>query len=241
MIFSLTLSVLTKGTGIILFISFLGIIGFHLFKKAKNPKKLFISSVLFIGVFLLSNSLFEKRYSLREFIPFKGSVITTFASLSDYLEKSLTPGKLALSSRTYWGALGWNDDVITSHFTDALRIVQEIAAVGLILFLFTAKKPVFLPEKKHVLFLLAMILALQFGIRLADWNVFSETGSLGLGTPGRYFLPNLASHIILVFVGLGMLFGTRERFKKILLCGVVLMCFFSMFLTFDVILSRFYL
>ena len=241
MIFSLTLSVLTKGTGIILFVSFLGIIGFHLFKKAKNPKKLFVSAVLFIGVFLLSNALFETKYSLREFIPFKGSVGTTFASLGNYLEKSLTPGRLALSSRTYWGALGWNNDIITSHFTDMLWVVQEIAAIGIILFLFTTKKPDFLPEKQHMLFLLAMILALQLGIRLADWNVFASTGALDLGTPGRYFLPNLASHIILVFIGLGMLLGTRERFRNVLLGGVILMCFFSIFLTFDVILPRFYL
>lgn len=241
MILSLTLSVLTKGTGIILFVSFLGIIGFHFFRRVRNPRKLFLSIMLFSGIFFVSSSLLETKYSIQKLIPFKGSASTTFASLGNYLEKSLTPGRLALSSRTYWGALGWNDDVITSHFTDMLWIVQEIAAIGLILFLFTAKKQDFLPEKQHVLFLLAMILALQFGIRLADWNVFASTGALDLGTPGRYFLPNLASHIILVFVGLGMLFGTQERFKKILLCGVVLMYFFSMFLTFDVILPRFYL
>ena len=86
-----------------------------------------------------------------------------------------------------------------------------------------------------------MIVALQLGIRVADWNVFAHTGSLDLGTPGRYFLPNLASHLVLVFVGLGMLLGTRERLKIVLLCGVVLMCFFSTLVTFDLILPRFYL
>ena len=197
--------------------------------------------MLFSGMLLISSSLLETKYSIQKLIPFKGSASTTFASLGDYLEKSLTPGRLALSSRTYWGALGWNDDVITGHFTDMLWIVQEIAAIGLILFLFTAKKPDFLPEKKFVVFLTAMIVALQLGIRTADWNVFAHTGALDLGTPGRYFLPNLATHIILVFIGLGMLLGTRERFKNILIGGVILMCFFSMFLTFSTILPRFYL
>lgn len=241
MVFSLVLGTITKGTGIILFVSFLGIIGFHLFKKAKNTKKLFFSSLLFIGIFLISNSLFETKYSFRELIPFGGSFTKTYSSLSSYLEESLTPGRFALSSRTYWGALGWNDDVITRHFTDMIWVVQEIAVLGLILFLFTKNKPDFLPEKNSVIFLIAMILALQLGIRTADWNVFAHTGALDLGTPGRYFLPNLATHIILVFIGLGMLLGTRERFKNILIGGVILMCFFSMFLTFSTILPRFYL
>lgn len=241
MIFATAIGIFTKGTAVTLFVVFLGLIGFHLFKKAKNPKKLLISSILFIGFFLIANSLLETRYSLSELLPFKGSAVETISSLCDYLEKSLTPGRFALSSRTYWGSLGWNDDFIVNNLTDILWPIQTIAVIGLILFLFTRKKPDFLPEKKLVAFLIMMIMALQLGIRLADWNVFMSTGSIDLGTPGRYFLPNLATHLILVFVGLGMLLGTREFFKNTLLGGVILMFFFSLYLTFGTILPRFYL
>jgi len=71
--------------------------------------------------------------------------------------------------------------------------------------------------------------------------VFMSTHALDLGTPGRYFLPTLASHVILVFAGLGMLLGKRRYFKNTLIGGIILMFFFSLYLTFDVILPRFYL
>lgn len=241
MITAIALGVFTKGTAIILFVVFLGLVGFHLFKKAKNPKKILLSATLFAGVLLIANSLLETKYSLSEFLPFKGSATETIGSLGDYLNKSLTPGRLALSSRTYWGSLGWNDDLIVNNLTTFLWPIQIISAIGLILFLFTRNKPDFLPEKKFIIFLIAMIIALQLGIRLADWNVFRAIGTIELGTPGRYFLPNLATHFILVMVGLGMLFGKREYFKNILLGSVLLLFFFSLYLTIDVILPRFYL
>ncbi len=241
MITAIALGVFTKGTAVILFVVFLGLVGFHLFKKAKNPKKILLSATLFAGVFLIANSLLETKYSLSEFLPFKGSVTETIGSLGDYLNKSLTPGRFALSSRTYWGSLGWNDDLIVNNLTTLLWPIQIISAIGLILFLFTRNKPDFLPEKKFIIFLIAMIIALQLGIRLADWNVFRAIGTIELGTPGRYFLPNLATHFILVMVGLGMLFGKREYFKNILLGSVLLLFFFSLYLTIDVILPRFYL
>lgn len=241
MITAIALGVFTKGTAVILFVVFLGLVGFHLFKKAKNPKKILLSATLFAGVLLIANSLLETKYSLSEFLPFKGSATETIGSLGDYLDKSLTPGRFALSSRTYWGSLGWNDDLIVNNLTTLLWPIQIISAIGLILFLFTRNKPDFLPEKKFIIFLIAMIIALQLGIRLADWNVFRAIGTIELGTPGRYFLPNLATHFILVMVGLGMLFGKREYFKNILLGSVLLLFFFSLYLTIDVILPRFYL
>lgn len=241
MITAIALGIFTKGTAVILFVVFVGLVGFHLFKKAKNLKKVLISATLFVGFFFIANFFLETKYSLAGLLPFKGSVAGTFVSLGDYLDESLTLGRFSLSSRTYWGSLGWNDDFIVNNLTDILWPIEIIATIGLILFLFTKNRPDFLPEKKLVFFLITMIIALQLGVRMADWNVFISAKSLDLGTPGRYFLPNLASHLILVFVGLGMLLGKREYFKNILLGGVILMFFFSLYLTFNVILPRFYL
>jgi hypothetical protein len=64
-----------------------------------------------------------------------------------------------------------------------------------------------------------------------------------LGTPGRYFLPNLASHILLVGAGLGALlasFKKEKYFETTLLTLLIGMFAFMMYLTFDVIILRFY-
>lgn len=244
MLTAVAIGLLTKGTAIVLLATFLGIIIFHIitlarrsFKTATIMKSVGAALFVIAGILILSGG----RYHYMRLIPVEDSLSDTINSLGSYLDKSLTFGRFALSSRTYWGTLGWNDDFLANHLTDILSLIEEIAILGLVLFLFAKDKPDFLPEKGSVIFLIAMILALQLGIRTADWNVFAHTGSLGIGTPGRYFLPNLTTHIILVFIGLGMLLGTRERFKNILIGGVILMCFFSMFLTFSTILPRFYL
>jgi hypothetical protein len=89
-----------------------------------------------------------------------------------------------------------------------------------------------------------MLVILQLGIRTADWTVFKSTGSLDLGTPGRYFLPNITTHIILVFTGFGALFGYLKKekyFNYSLLAGLILMMTFMLYIIFDVIILRFYL
>ncbi|QQR77948.1 MAG: glycosyltransferase family 39 protein [Candidatus Moraniibacteriota bacterium] len=244
MFLAVVIGLLTKGTAIVLLMAFLGIIFYHSYRfiRARHQFKITFLRSVFAALFIIGIvALSSGRYHYTTLIPIGTSFSVTATSLGQYLDKSLTFGRFGLSSRTYWGSLGWNDDFLARHFTDILWPLEEIAIVGIILFLFSKKKPNFLPEKKPVIFLIAMIIALQFGIRVADWNVFAHTGSLDLGTPGRYFLPNLATHLILVFLGIGTLLGTRERFKNILLGGVIFMCFFSMFLTLDIILPRFYL
>lgn len=244
MLLAVAIGLLTKGTAIVLLAAFLGILFSHAysFTRARRRFKITFLKGLLAAIFVIGAlTLSGGRYRYTTLIPIDTSFSNTVTSLGKYLDKSLTFGRFGLSSRTYWGSLGWNDDFLARHFTDILWPLQGIAVIGIVLFLFTEKKPDFLPERKLVIFLIAMIVALQLGIRAADWNVFVHAGSLDLGTPGRYFLPNLATHILLVFIGLGMLLGTRERFKNILLAGVIFLCFFSMFLTFDTILPRFYL
>lgn len=244
MFIAVAVGLLTKGTAIVLLAAFLGIVFFHAYRfmqTRRHVKALFVKSMFALFLVAGALALSGGRYRYATLIPIDSSFSKTITSLGKYLDKSLTFGRFGLSSRTYWGALGWNDDFLANHLTDTLWSIEGIAVAGLAIFLFSRKTPDFLPEKRAVAFLIAMIVALQLGIRVADWNVFAHTGSLDLGTPGRYFLPNLASHLVLVFVGLGMLLGTRERLKIVLLCGVVLMCFFSTLVTFDLILPRFYL
>ncbi|GBE16714.1 hypothetical protein BMS3Abin15_00536 [bacterium BMS3Abin15] len=86
-----------------------------------------------------------------------------------------------------------------------------------------------------------MIVVLQFGIRLADWRAFIRTGALELGTPGRYFLPNIIVHMAVVFTGLGVIIKKEKYFRNVLIGGLILMFSLSMYLIFDIIMPRFYL
>ena len=242
MLGGVAIGLLTKGTAIVLLAAFVGLMVFHFFAHARRHFKLTIAKGLFGLVFVFGAlALSGGRYDYSHLIPIKTSFSETKASLREYLNESVTPGRLALSSRTYWGALGWNDDLLANHLTDAIWKLEIVSAIGIAFFFLRRKTVECFPKKIQVAFLVAMLAALQLGIRAADWNVFAQTGSLDLGTPGRYFLPNLATHLILVFFGLGALLGTNERFRKVLLGGVILMFFFSLYLTADVLLPRFYL
>jgi len=237
MLLSIGLGFFTKPTALILVAPFLGLIFYFFYKKNKNINiKTFLSMIaVLIFIVYLSN------YNFFSLLPFKNNLTETFQSLENYFSKSLTLGRFALSSRTYWGSLGWFDGFVEKNFTDFVWTIQTLSAFGIILFLFSKKRLAFLPPKKYVLLLIGMIVALQFGIRMADWKVFSETGKLILGTPGRYFLPNLVSHIALVFIGLGALLRKENYFKNILSAGLILMFSFSLYLILNVIIPRYYL
>ena len=241
MVAAIILGFYTKGTALVMMPVFAGLVLFHLYKKFGKGKNIFHYT---IAIFLMAVFIFlafqSAGYSLTGLLPFKGSAAETFSSLRSYLSKSLTMGRFALSSRTYWGSLGWEDNWISQNFTDIIKLIEAFSLVGLVLCFLSKNKPGYLPEKKYVIFLLAMIVALQLGIRLYDWKIFMQTGSLDLGTPGRYFLPNLAAHIILVFTGLGMLLRRENYFRNSLLTGLILMFSFSLYLIFNVVLPRYY-
>ncbi len=238
---SVIIGLLTKGTAIVLLVAFIILIGFHLFHKVRDAKKLALAFILFAFILTIVAIPFSTRYGFSTLLPNKGGLSQTITELGNYLGKSLTPGHFSLSSRTYWGALGWNNDVVSNNLTDVIFSIEIASAFGLMLYFFRKRGAAFLPERKYIIFLILILVALQLGIRAADFNVFLHTHKLDLGTPGRYFLPNLATHIILVFVGLGALLGTKERFRFALSSGVICMILFSLYLTLDVILPRFYL
>jgi len=231
---------LAKATGIILIAALIFLIAFLFWQKfgriISGRKNKFLPLAVFaIAVFVI-------LFFFGNYLPFEHmSFGKAFSSLGEYLGKSLTPGRLSLTARTYWGALGWTDSAILDKVVGIIRLIELASLAGLVWFLFSKKIPEYLPEKKYVWFAIFMIAALQLGIRVADWKVFSESGSLVLGTPGRYFIPNLALHIALVFTGLGMLMRKKEWLENSLALGAVLMFSFTAYLIFDVIIFRFYL
>lgn len=103
-------------------------------------------------------------------------------------------------------------------------------------------------QKQYLWFFLVSILVLQIGIHIADWKVFVETGSLTLGTPGRYWLPNIVPHFVLLALGLKIVTGffeskqlRRKYFDLSLLALMVLMILYWSYEVFDIIIPRFYL
>jgi hypothetical protein len=233
------IGVLTKGTGLVLLGMLALIILYfsHEYVRQQKPKLLrpfYIFAVAIIGLLFL----FFKRY-----VPLGGDLGLIFTSLGNYLGKSLTVGHFALSSRTYWGSLGWVNSWTLSNFTDIIWLIEALAAVGLVIYLFKKDRLDWLPEKKYIWFMLAMVAALQLGIRAYDWDTF-RSGAMELGTPGRYFLPSLVSHVILTVTGIGTLLHLwkKERyFKPFLALSFILLFSLSFYLIFDVIVYRFYL
>lgn len=238
MFIAISAGFLTKATALILLLPFLALISYFFYKNFKKKIGLRIISLIILGLLVL---VLISLYNFTSFLPFKNTLAETIQSLGSYLSKSLTIGRFTLSSRTYWGSLGWSGGIIEKNFTNILWFIETLSAIGIFILLFSKKKFDFLPEKKYIIFMLAMLFSLQFGIRMADWKIFMPYGNLELGTPGRYFLPNLASHLALVFIGLGVLLRKENYFKNTLMIGLILMLSFSMYLIFNIIVPRYYL
>lgn len=238
---SVVLGLLTKGPAIALLIVFLLLISFHIYQGVRNKKISKKYILFFITLVIALLFVFGQKYNLAQIVPWgpKDSPTEIISSASEYLSKSIT--RIPSSSTNYWGNLDWTHDNIDKYIIWIIWAAEFLAVIGLVLFFRSDKKPSWLPEKKYIIFFLIMIIVLQFGIRLADWSAFIKTGSLKLGTPGRYFLPNIIAHMTVVFTGLGIILKKEKYFRNILIGGLILMFSFSMYLIFDIIMPRFYL
>lgn len=239
LIASIALGIMAKQTALVLLVAFAILIFFFVYKKiqklSRNTKLFsFIAFVLALGflfVFLAKN-IPGGNYEMENILNSTGK----------YLSKTLTLDHLPSPSEAYWGALGWTNSWVVENFIKIIWVIEFLAALGIGLFLFSKKdRPDFLPEKKYIVFLLLMIALLQLGIRFADWSLFQTLGRIETGLPGRYFLPNIAAHIILVFVGIGALLKKKMFFERSLIVGLILMMALMLYLISNVIIYRYYL
>ncbi|HRY82964.1 MAG TPA: glycosyltransferase family 39 protein [Candidatus Moranbacteria bacterium] len=255
LIFSTASAIETKATGYILLVIAALLVAYILYEKVKTQKEFFRYGIYgACALVFLSVAYFIYAHFLKTGLAF-GKIL---ASIWDYISRTITFGKFVMPSETYWGTLSWTNNFIINNTTKFILIIEILALIGLLLLFFSKKLfrnyPNFLPAKKYILFLILMVVFLELGIRLADWAVFNKIGGMkySLGTPGRYFLPNLVAHIILIFTGLGALFeaifsrgGSTPKglryFEKSLIVGLILMMTFMMYIIFDVIILRYYL
>ena len=232
MIASILMGVYSKGTALILLPIFLILF----YKKINVFRKKRIIFLMFLILFIILLYIIQLQYNLLSIIS-----INKISTIGHYLSDSLTIGRFEISAKTYWGDMQWSSNVFYGFILYSIWAVEIISAIGVILFLKKKENPAFLPEKKYIWFFIAMLTFLQLGIRFYDWKVFSEFGNFSLGTPGRYFLPNIVPHIILVFCGLSALIKKEKHLEIFLKAGLLFMFFFWFYLMINVVLPRYYM
>lgn len=240
-VISVLLGFFSKGTGAVLLVGAALLLAYFIYVKVKDKSLNIKLLTSFVFVCLTICATFFLVVFLKKYFSAEASETGLFDSLGKYLSKNFTLGKFHLSSKAYWGTLGWTDSWFIPYVVYMIWAIQTVAAAGVAFFLFSKKKIDYLPEKKYIIFFLGMLLLLQVAIRLVDWLFFYTTGKIVTGVPGRYFIPNLTAHIILVFTGLGAILKNNERFEKSLKIGLIIMVFFMLYIIFDMIVYRYYL
>ena len=243
LVFSTIIGLLTKGTAIVLLFALVGLIIFEIIKKTKglSSNKFYKYILLSASVLILMLFFYGSKY-----LPLDDKTVPeATTSFGSYVSETLTVRKFSHTSKTYWGVYNLTNKNVTDILKYTFLILDLISAVGFLLYCFSKKKlPKYLPQKKYSLFFIFMILSLQVGVRLAGWKYFDKTGEIGLGAPGRYFLPNLVPHYCLIYVGIGTLFfylKAQKYFKYFLAISAILMVFLSLNSIFNYLLYRYYL
>jgi 4-amino-4-deoxy-L-arabinose transferase-like glycosyltransferase len=163
-------------------------------------------------------------------------------SITTYADKTLGIDTFRRTHTSYWGNFGWLDTKISEGILDTLLALEALGFLGIFFYFITRTVPDYFPKKSAIVLALGMMFFLQLAIRFYDWRVFDTFGKIIIGAPGRYFLPTLIPHLLVVVTGLGFLF-TKEKSQfttllKVLSLGMILLCLYSVF---SVIIPRYYL
>lgn len=238
------IGIFTKGPGIVLVGLLLVLVLFSAYRRYGAWCRDFFPYCLLAGFVIASLFfIFTPAHILANFLHLGATSVFTspLESLSAYVEKTLSTGAITWTAMTYWGSFGWLDTNIPESVLHIILAIETIAAFGLIWFFFDKTPPRFLPSKQVLLFAFISILFLQFAIRFFDWRIFDATGKILSGTPGRYFLPNIIPHILLIVSGLGYFTETREAFQKLLLTLSISLFILTSYAFWFIILPRYYL
>jgi hypothetical protein len=237
------LGVFSKGPGIVLAVvaaPLLVWVGYTRFPERRRLLTRGGGAALIIACALLA---FVGRGYLANITNFHASskFDSPLTSLMAYGEKTLDRDGFFKTAASYWGHFGWLDTPVSDTALHVIWNLEIIALAGVILFLLTTNPQPYLPRKQYIIFSLGIIIALQLAIRFYDWRVFDATKQVLIGTPGRYFLPNIIPHMLFLATGLGFFTRTKRQFDILLKALLVLMALFSLYAMFNVILPRYYL
>ena len=241
---AIVIALFTKGPGVIL-IPLTLLLAFFIVHSQYSKKYPDLLPRSILGVFVITSLafIFIPSHILSNFLHLGASSVfeTPFASLSAYLEKSLSLGSLIWTSTTYWGSFGWLDTNLPESILRIILAVETTALFGLIWLFRDPNPPHFLPEKRTLLFALASIVLLQIAIRFFDWRILDTTGKMLSGTPARYFLPNIAAHFLLLVAGLGYFARSEGAFSRLLHILSALLFLLALYSFWFLILPRYYL
>lgn len=242
-ILAVVLGIFTKGPAIILIIASYPLLVYAIYRKLASRKLLFLACFLSASIFLAIAGYFltPKSYLHRITASSQKSVFSSRdESIKEYFKTTLTLPEFKETSLSYWGNFGWLDASLPDRTLNTILIVELLGFSGSLAYLAFRKQP-FLPEKKIVLFFLSMIIFLQIAIRFYDWRVFDYLGEIAIGTPGRYFMPNLIAHFALIFTGFYLFLRKEEIFSAFLKLALVLMIGLNIYSILLVVIPRYYL
>lgn len=251
---SIVLGFFSKGPGVTLIVAALPLIAFLTYERFRpNLHKLFWQIFLSGSLLITSILLFVPQAYLISITNL--SAVSKFdsplESLSAYIDKTINIDAFRWSALSYWGNFGWLDTSIGENVFNLIWTIEIIALIGLVLYLIPWRPKRFpaclsgirdfLPAKRSIIALLLLSLALELAIRFYDWRIFDAYAKILIGTPGRYFLPNIIAHFALLATGLGFFCRSRVQFHWLLKILLVLMLLLSSYSLFDIILPRYYL
>lgn len=254
---SIVLGLFSKGPGVVLVVAALPLIAFLAYDRFRpNLHRLFWQTLLSGSLLIASVFIFVPQEYLVSItnLGTASKFDSPLESLSTYTNKTLGTGALLRTEASYWGNFGWLDTQISNAIVEIITLIELISLIGIGLYLFSrtdilpakwlikaAVKIDYLPEKKYIIFFIGIILLLQLAIRFYDWRVFDAYGKIYIGTPGRYFLPNVLPHILLMVSGLGFFAQSKKRFDTLLKASLILMVLLSLYAMVNVIIPRYYL
>ena len=278
-VFAAILGVFSKGPGILLVAMLYPLFAWGAFLKFDMPiRKFLVWLALVTGAFVGFALLAAPKEYLVSITNASASskFDSPLKSIEKYLDKTTDMGEFRDTSLAYWGHFGWLDTPIPGWMLSTINWIEIIGFVAILVYLLAPliikwipllsrmTKDAhdgykWIPERKYLVFFLGMILFLQFAIRFYDWRVFDATGQILIGQPGRYFLPNIIGHLILVSVGFGLaiswvritvgrfsdktetIFDSEKDFElvmKVLALGMILLGLYAIV---NVIIPRYYL
>jgi hypothetical protein len=244
LLFSAIIGFFSKGPGIVLVVTLYPLLAWCSYQKLNYTPKRFLTlltgmSILLAGIAFL---VIPKNYFVSiTNLTAQSQFSSPMESIGQYLGATMDSGELRDTVRSYWGHFGWLDHAIPEWMLSVIILITLVGFIGTLWHLFSQKKFEYLPAKKYLVFFLGMIILLQVAIRFYDWRVFDATGQILIGQPGRYFLPNIIAHLLIVITGIGFLLRRENRFVLAMQILTLAMILLQLHAIVNVIVPRYYL
>ena len=243
-IFSAMLGLFSKGPGIVLIALLYPLLVWTAYRKLGVPAKTFLRQLTGATLMLVAIALVTVPQSYWIGITnltAQSKFSSPAESIGKYIDTTINIGELRDTTLSYWGQFGWLDSSIPGWSLDVIILITFAGFIGTIWYLFSQNKVPYLPERRYLILSLGMIIALQVAIRFYDWRVYDYTGQILIGQPGRYFLPNIIAHLLVIITGIGFLLRQESKFTLGLKVLALAMILLQLHAIMNVIIPRYYL